>query len=168
MLIDCPSLVRTTKLRFDNISMMKPTMCLSGMILSRFRWTPRCHTAHMQLSSPETLPPLSRCAESCMSSMYCVSCVTWSTVYIPRRNPACFRGSCGSTTGSMRQCINLSRILNGTQSSAMGLYDLGSCAGLFGFGRPTTVARRQVFERLDLRKQDVMNEHIQAVVFARW
>ena len=32
-LLRCPSLVCTTKLRFYNISIMKPTMCLSGMIL---------------------------------------------------------------------------------------------------------------------------------------
>ena len=32
-----PSLECTTKLRFDNISMMKPTLCLSGMVLSSFR-----------------------------------------------------------------------------------------------------------------------------------
>ena len=98
----------------------------------------------------------------------CVSSVTWSTVDRPRRKPACSRGSCGSTTGSMRLCINLSRILNGTQSSEMGLYDLGSCAGLFGFGRATAVARRQVFGNFDLRKHDVKNEHSQAVVFALW
>ena len=40
----------------------------------------------------------------------------------------------------------------------MGLYDLGSCACLFGFGRATTVAW----------KQDVKNEHSQAVVVALW
>ena len=39
---------------------------------------------------------------------------------------------------------------------------------LFGFGRATTVARRQVFGSLDLRKHDVKNEHSQAVVFALW
>ena len=50
----------------------------------------------------------------------------------------------------------------------MGLCDLGSCAGLFGFGRATTVARRQVFGSFDLRKHDVKNEHSQAVVFALW
>ena len=33
---------------------------------------------------------------------------------------------CGSTIWSIRLCINLSRILNGD----MGMYDLGSCAGL--------------------------------------
>ena len=58
----------TTKLRFDNISMMKPTLCLSGMVLKPFQsvvvhGATRCH---MQLSSPETLPHLSRCAESCL------------------------------------------------------------------------------------------------------
>ena len=95
--------------------------------------------------------------------MSCVSSVTWSTVDRPGRKPACSRGSCGSTTGSMRLCIMLSRILNGTQSSEMGLYDLGSCAGLFGFGSATTVARRQVFGSLDLRKHDVRNKHSQAV-----
>ena len=68
----------------------------------------------------------------------------------------------------MRLCINFSRILNGTQSSEMGLYDLGSCVGLFGFGRATTVARRQVFGSFDHRKHDVKNEHSQAVVFALW
>ena len=68
----------------------------------------------------------------------------------------------------MRLCIILSRILNGAQSSEIGLYELGSCAGLFGFGSVTTVARRQVFGSLDLRKHDVRNEHSQAVVFALW
>ena len=115
------------------------------------------------------LPQLSHCAESCLRCIVLVVRVTWSTVDQPRRKPACSRGSCGSTTGSMRLCINLSRILNLTQSSEMGLYELGSCAGLFGFGRrATTVARRQVFGSLDLRKHDVKNEHSQAVVFALW
>ena len=36
----------------------------------------------------------------------------------------------------------LSRILNGTQRSEIGLYDVGSCVGLFGFERASTVARR--------------------------
>ena len=62
-------------------------------------------------------------------------------------------------TGSMRLSINSSRILNGTQISEMGLFDLGSFAGLFRFGRATTVARRQVFGSLNLRKHDVKNEH---------
>ena len=100
--------------------------------------------------------------------MYCVSSVTLSTVDLPRRKPACFGGTCGSTIVSMRLCINLSRILNGTQSSEMGLSDLGSCAGLFGFGSATAVARRQVFGSFDLRKHDAKNEHSQAVVFALW
>ena len=166
-LLRCPSLVCTTKLRFDNISMMKPTMCLSGMILSSFRWSPRCHTvSYAAVKSRNTTPAFSLFWK--LSSMSCVSSVTWSTVDRPRRKPACSRGSCGSTTGSMRLCIILSRILNGTQSSEMGLYDLGSCAGLFGFGSATTVARRQVFGSLDLRKHDVRNEHSQAVVFALW
>ena len=68
----------------------------------------------------------------------------------------------------MRLCNNLSRILNGMQSRAMSLYDLGSFAGLLGFGRATTVARRQVFVSLDLRKHDVKNEHSQVVVYALW
>ena len=56
--------------------------------------------------------------------MYCVSSVIWSTVDLSRRKPACSRGSCGSTTGLIRLHINVSRILNETQSSEMGLYDL--------------------------------------------
>ena len=91
-------------------------------------------------------------------------CVAWSTVDLPRRKPAC----CGSTIWSMRLCINLSRILNGTRSSPTGLYDLESCACLFCFGRTTTVARRQVFGSLGLQKHDATNEHSQAVVFALW
>ena len=138
-LLRCPSLVCTMKLRFDNISMMKPTMCLSGMVLSSFRWSPRCHmVSYTAVKSRNNTPAFSLCWN--LSSMYCVSSVTWSTVDLPRRKPACSRGSCGS----MRLCINLSRILNGTQSSEMGLYDFGSCAGLLGFGRDTTVARRHV------------------------
>ena len=50
-LLRCPSLVCTTKLRFDNISIMKPTMCLSGMILSRFRTN-----SGWMLSRPGALP----------------------------------------------------------------------------------------------------------------
>ena len=138
-LLRCPSLVCTMKLRFDNISMMKPTMCLSGMVLSSFRWSPRCHmVSYTAVKSRNNTPAFSLCWKQ--SSMSCVSSVTWSTVDLPRRKPACSRGSCGS----MRLCINFSRILNGTQSSEMGLYDFGSCAGLLGFGRATTVARRQV------------------------
>ena len=53
------------------------------------------------------------------------------------------QGRCGCVSTSPD-----SRILNGTQSSEMGLYDLGS---LFGFGRATTVARRQVFGSFDPR-----------------
>ena len=106
----------------------------------------------MQLSSPETLPQPSHCSESCLQCLVLVVLLD-----LPRRKPACSRGSCGSTTGSMRLCINLSRILNGTQSSEMGLCDLGSCAGLFGFGRATTVAWRQVFGSFDLRKHDEKN-----------
>ena len=95
------------------------------------------HT-YTAVKSRNNTPAFSLCWK--LSSMSCVSSVTWSTVDLPRRKPACSRGSCGS----MRLCINLSRILNGTQSSEMGLYDFGSCAGLLGFGRATTVARRQV------------------------
>ena len=85
--------------------------------------------------------------------MYCVSSVTWSTV---------------ATTGSMRLCMNLSRILNETQISDMGMYE-GSCAGLSGFGSVTTVARRHVFGSLDLRKHAVKNKLTYlAVVFALW
>ena len=76
--------------------------------------------------------------------MSCVSSVSLpGPPYLPRRKPACSRGRCGFTTGSMRLCINLSRILNGTQSSEMGLYHLGSCVGSFGFEsqRASTVAR---------------------------
>ena len=103
-----PSLVCIAKLRFD-ISMMKPTMCLSGMVLSRFRWSPRCHTvSHAAVKSRNTTPAVSLCCK--LSSMYCLSSVTWSTVDLPRRKPACSRGSCRSTTVSMPLCINLSRI----------------------------------------------------------
>ena len=111
-------------------------------------------------------PAFSLCSK--LSSMYCVSIVNWSIFDLPRRKQACSRGSCGSTTGSMRLCDNLSRILNGMQSREMSLYDLGSCAGLLGFGRATTVARRQVFVSVDLRKHDVKNEHSQVVVYALW
>ena len=59
-LLRCPSLVCTTKLRFDNISMMKRTMCLSGMILSSFRWSPRCHTvSYAAVKSRNTTPAFS-------------------------------------------------------------------------------------------------------------
>ena len=126
-LLRCPSLVCTTKLRFDNISMMKPTTCLSGMVIyiCSARWRPRCHTvSYAAVKSRNTTPAFSLCSK--LSSMSYVSSVTWSTADLPRRKPACSRGRCGFTTGSMRLCINLSRILNGTQSSEMGLYDLGS------------------------------------------
>ena len=157
-LLRCPSLVCTTKLRSDNISMMKSTMCLSGTVLSSCRWSPPCHTlSYAAVKSRNTTPAFSLCWK--LSPMYCVSGDTWSTVDLPWWKPACSRGSCGSTTGSTRLCINLSRILNGTQSSEMGLYDLGSCAGLFDVGRATTVAQRQVFGSLYLRKHDVKNEH---------
>ena len=99
-----------------------------------------------------------------LTSMSCVSRVILSTVDLSWGKLNCSRENCGSSTESMRLCINLSRILNGTQSNEMGLYDLGSCAGLFGYGRATTVARRQVFGSLDLRKHDGKNEHSHAVV----
>ena len=50
----------------------------------------------------------------------------------------------------------------------MGLYDLWPCAGLFCFRKATTLARRQVFGSLDLRKHDVKNECSQTVVFTLW
>ena len=156
--------VHYTKLRFDKISMMKPTTCLARKVQSSFRWSPRCHTvSYAAVKSRNTTPAFSLCSK--LSSMYCVSSVTWSTVDLPRRKPACSRGRCRSTTGSMRLCII---ILNRTQSSKMGMYDLGSCAGLFGYVRATTVARCQVVGSLDLRKHDTKNEHSQAVVFALW
>lgn len=43
-LLHCPSLVRRVKLRFASISIMKLTMWRSGMVLSSFRWSPRCQT----------------------------------------------------------------------------------------------------------------------------
>ena len=118
----------------------------------------------MQLSSPETLPQLSRCAESCLQ---CIALVVLLAPPLIYHGESRFVPEEAVTSGSMRLCINLSRILNGTQSSEMGLVLLG-VFGLFGFGRATTVARRQVFGSLDLRKHDVKNEHSQAVVFALW
>ncbi|KAI9523059.1 hypothetical protein NQZ68_031919 [Dissostichus eleginoides] len=56
----------------------------------------------------------------------------------------------------MRLWIILSKILNGTQSSEMGLYDLGSSAGLFGFGRAMTEARRQHDEKNAQSQPDVV------------
>ena len=76
-------------------------------------------------------PAFSLCSK--LSSMYCVSIVTWPTVYLPWRKQACSRGSRWSTTGSMRLCNNLSRILNGMQSREMSLYDLGVMRRLIGF-----------------------------------
>ncbi|KAI9529551.1 hypothetical protein NQZ68_011261 [Dissostichus eleginoides] len=68
----------------------------------------------------------------------------------------------------MRLWIIISKILNGTQSSEMGLYDLGSSVGLFGFGRAMTEARRQVFGSFDLRKHDEKNAQSQPDVVVLW
>ena len=98
--------------------------------------------------------------------MYCVSSVTWSTVDRPRRKPACSRGSCGSTTWSMRLCINLSRILNGTQSSEIGLYDLGVLRRFIWFWEgydcsmaPGLGELRSSFERSRTGRGTVRSDH---------
>ena len=120
----------------------------------------------MQLSSPETLTQLSRCAEIYLRCLELVLLLGPPLIYhdgsrlVPEEAVGPPLGRCG--------CVSTSRILNGTQCSEMGLYGLGSCAGLFGFWSATTVERRQVFGSLDLRKHDVKNEHSQAVVFALW
>ena len=62
------------------------------------------------VKSINTTPAFSLCRK--LSSMYCVSSVTWSTVDLPRRKSACSRGSFGSTTGSMRLCRSYHAVQN--------------------------------------------------------
>ena len=57
---------------FDNISMMKRTMCLSGMVLRSFSWSPRCHTvSYAAVKSRNTTQP-SHCSESCIRCLVLV------------------------------------------------------------------------------------------------
>ena len=66
-LLPCMSLVCTTKLRFDNLSTMKPTGHVSIRdVPKQFQVEYTVTQCHMQLSSPETLPQLYRCAGNCL------------------------------------------------------------------------------------------------------
>ena len=65
---------------------------------------------HIQLSSPETLPQHSRCAESCIRCLVVLIVLLGPPFDLSRRKPACSRGSCGSITGSIRLSIPLQNL----------------------------------------------------------
>ena len=146
---------------------MKPTMCLSGMILSSFRWSTRCHAvSYAAVKSRNTPPDFLRCAGSCLRCLVLVVLPGPRLIYhggnrlVPEEAVGPPQGRCGcAECKHSYNTPSFSRTLNGTQSSETGLFDSASFAGLFGFGRATTVVRRQVFGSLNLRKHDVKNEH---------
>ena len=76
------------------------------------RWGLGCHTVAPGVRSTNTVPAFF--LDEKLSSMSCVNRVTWSTVDLPCRKPACSRRSNGSMIGSTRAEMNLSRILKGT------------------------------------------------------
>ena len=146
---------------------MKLTMCRSGMVCRSLRWRPRCQTVSYAADrSRSTTPAFSRVWK--VSSMSWVMRVTWSTVDLPRRKPACSLGSCGSMTGSRRACRRRSMSLYGTQRRAIGRYPLGSSSGLFGLGRAITLERCQIFGSLDQWRHSEQKRRSHSVTFRPW
>ena len=143
-LLRWPSLMWRVNLRFLSISIMKLTMCRSGISCRSLRWRPRCQTvSYAAVRSSRTTPAFYPTWK--VSSMSWVRRVTWSVVDFPRPKPACSLGSCGSMTGSRRAYSRRSITLYGTHKRDMGRYPLGSSSGLLGFGRAITLARRLIF-----------------------
>ena len=162
-----PSLVWGVKLRLVSISIMKPTMCRSGIVCRSLRWSQRSQTvSYAAVRSKRMMPAFSpRWKESSMSW---VRRVTWSTVDFLRLKPACSCSSFGSITDSRRGWRRHSKILYGTQNRAMGWYPFGSSSGLLGFGRAMTLAHCHIFRSLDVRKQREQNDRSHSVVLLHW
>ena len=89
------------KLLFVISSCINRAMCLLGIRRSIFRVRPLCHTvsyaAERSTNTALHFFPVLKAA-----SMSSVSLIICPTVFHLGRNPACSRGSCGSTTGSRR------------------------------------------------------------------
>ena len=77
------------------------TMYLSGSNRSSLQVRPRCHTVLLAAVRSTNTAAAFFLAEK-LSSMSCVSRVTWSTVDFPCRMSACFRGCNESMIGSTR------------------------------------------------------------------
>ena len=174
-ILRCPSLVCTTKIRFDYISMMKLSMYLSGMVFKAFsggvHGATLCHKNAAAVKSRNTnffLSQLARCAESCLRYIVLVVLLGPPLIY--------HGGSRLVSEGAVDPPLDRCGCVPTSPESWTGRRavrwvcscDLGSCTRLFGFGMATTLARRQVFGSVALRKHYVKNEHSQAVVFALW
>ena len=123
---------------------MKPTMCPFGMVLSSFRWSPRCHTVSYAALKSRNTTQLSRCAESSLQCIVLVVLLGSSLMYHGRSRLAP-EEAVDPPLGEMWLCINISRILNRTQSSEMGRYDLGvyraTLLGLVSHACPSTTVK---------------------------
>ena len=87
-----PLLVCSRKLWLLSISIMKLTMCLSGMVSRRSMCSPRSQTvSYAAVRSRKMVPAFS--PDWKLSSMSWHRRVTWSVVDIPLRKPACSLGS---------------------------------------------------------------------------
>ena len=150
------------KLRLLSISIMKLTMCLSGMVSRSFMCSPRSQTAsYAAVRSGKPAPAFSPAWK--LSSMSWHRRVTWSFVDLPLWKPACSLGSWGSIPGLRRARIRRLRSLYGTQSNEMGRYPLGSSLGLFGFGRVITLARRYIVGSFECWRPVERKERSQSV-----
>jgi len=95
-----PFTVVRIKLRLSTISMIMLTICQSGSNRSSSQVRARCHTVlQVAVKSTNTAPDFF--AEK-LSSMSCVSRVTWYTADLPCRKPASSCGSNGSMIGLTR------------------------------------------------------------------
>ena len=86
--------VDRVKLLFRISSMIIRTMCLSGRSLSSCRRGQSARQCHKQLPDQQTSHRPAFFASK-VSSMFCVSKTTRSTVDFPCRNPACFLSARG-------------------------------------------------------------------------
>ena len=77
--------------------------------------------------------------------MSCVNRVTWSTLDLPCRMPACSCGNNESMFGSTRAWMSVSKILKGTHSRNMGWWLFWSPSGFSGWGIATISALLQIF-----------------------
>ena len=150
------SLVWRVKLQLVSISIMKPTMCQSGIVCRSLRWSPRSQTVSYATVRSRMIPAFSPCWKE--PSMSWVRRVIWSVMNFQRRKPACSFGSFGLITGLRGAWRRCSKILYGMHSRAMERYPFESSSGLLGFGRAMTLVRHHIFKSLDMRKQREQND----------
>ena len=108
------------------------TVLKSGMVLSSLWWSQRCHMlSYADVRSINTIPAFSL-SESFLRSLVSVVLLGPPLIYhggsrlVPEEAVGPPLGRCGFVSTSTKS-------RTGTQSSEMGLYDVGSLAGLFGF-----------------------------------